>query len=624
MNQLKQLSSIFLLSRPIKSAIIILIDFLLFAIAFWLALFIRLDTIDTINNINYWILIPISSPVAIIVFIKMGLYRSLLRYISSQALIAIIIGVLSSTISLVIASYYLKSGLPRTIPFVYTAFALILIGGYRTALRSFISLGLKKKGEPVIIYGAGVAGRQLVLALEHSHEYTPYAFVDNDSSLHGKSIQGLKVYPPATIKQLVNSKDINKILLAMPSVPYYKRQQILQELEPLMLEILLLPSMSDLVSGKKQYSDVKKVDIGDILGRDTVNPDINLMSLHINNKAVMVTGAGGSIGSELCRQIIKQKPKTLVLFELSEYVLYQIECELLELIDSKKLNTELFAVLGTVQHEHRVKEVLSSYRVQTLYHAAAYKHVPLVEKNIVEGIRNNTYGTYHTAKAAIAAKVETFVLISTDKAVRPTNIMGASKRMAELTLQALAKESHSTIFTMVRFGNVLGSSGSVVPLFRKQIANGGPVTVTHPDITRYFMTIPEATQLVIQAGAMGNGGDVFVLDMGDSVKIKELATKMIHLSGFKIKNETNPEGDIEIKYTGLRPGEKLFEELLIGDNTSLTEHKRIMSAQEKFLPYSELLPILEQLDQACFKFDHHKIRQILQSTPIGFNPDVRV
>jgi len=611
---------IFSLKRTQKRIVSVLIDSLFLVIAFWLALFSRLDDVSVFLDLNYWLLLAVVCPVSILAFMRFGLYRAILRYIGIQALTAIIFGVLASTIALVISSYFVQIGLPRTVPIIYMSFALLLIGGSRAIVRSVVGAGMKKEGESVVIYGAGVSGRQLVTSLAQSHEYRPFAFVDDDVSLHGTVIQGVHVHSPSIIRKLVTQHSVSKVLLAIPSAPHSRRQQILLELEPLAVQVLTLPAMADLVSGNKQYSDIKEVDVEDLLGRDAVKSQKDLMGDNIKNKVVMVTGAGGSIGSELCRQIINQSPKKLVLFELSEFALYSIDKELTEMIKLQGLDIEIFPMLGSVQHENRVQAVMESFKVKTVYHAAAYKHVPLVEHNVVEGVRNNIFGTMYTARAAIAAKVETFVLISTDKAVRPTNIMGTTKRLAELSLQALAKEKHNTRFCMVRFGNVLGSSGSVVPLFRKQIALGGPITVTHPEITRYFMTIPEASQLVIQAGAMGKGGDVFVLDMGDSVKIVDLATKMIHLSGFTIRNKENPDGDIAIDFSGLRPGEKLYEELLIGDDVTGTDHERIMSAHEVMLPWAQLETILNRLDSACHDFDHEKIREILLLAPTGFNP----
>lgn len=617
---MKLMQFLFSLSRANKRMVSLVIDSLFLVVSFWLALFARVDDINVFLNSSYWVLLLLVCPVSLLMFVKLGLYRAILRYMGIQALTAILFGVLASSFLLVITSYFSQVSLPRTVPIIYMSFALILIGGSRTLVRSVVGAGMKKEGESVVIYGAGVSGRQLVTALAQSHEYRPFIFVDDDYSLHGTVIQGVHVHSPSIIKKLVLQNSVTKVLLAIPSAPNSRRKKILLDLEPLGIQVLTLPAMCDLVSGDKLYSDIKEVEIDDLLGRDTVVPQKELMSANIEDKVVMVTGAGGSIGSELCRQIISQSPKKLVLFELSEFGLYTIEKELVELIKLQGGDVEILPILGSVQRENRVQAVMESFKVQTVYHAAAYKHVPLVEHNVVEGVRNNIFGTVYTARAAIAAKVETFVLISTDKAVRPTNVMGTTKRMAELSLQALAKEKHSTRFCMVRFGNVLGSSGSVVPLFRKQIALGGPITVTHPDITRYFMTIPEASQLVIQAGAMGKGGDVFVLDMGDSVKIIDLASQMIRLSGFTVKDETNLDGDIEINFSGLRPGEKLYEELLIGDDVIGTEHKRIMTANEVMLPWDEYKVVLDELDSACHSFNHERIREILLSAPTDFSP----
>jgi len=614
------LKYLFSLNRRQKRLVSVTIDLFFILFAFWLALAVRLDSIVVLMDEHYWILITLVCPVSIAAFIKLGLYHAVLRYMGSQALFAIAMGVTVSALSIVFFAYFLNVNIPRTVPIIYVAFSLVLIGGSRTILRSIVGTGLKRLGEPVIIYGAGVSGRQLLTTLMQSHEYHPCAFVDDDKSLYGSRIQGVHVHPPSIIGKLVRQKEAEKILLAIPSASRTRRQEILRILEPLVVQVLTIPAMADLVSGNKLYSDIKEVDIDDLLGREPVSPRTELMAANIKDKIVMVTGAGGSIGSELCRQILKQAPKKLVLFELSEFGLYSIERELSLSAKEQGLDIEILPMIGSVQRENRLQAIMKIFKVQTVYHAAAYKHVPMVEHNVVEGVRNNVFGTLYTARAAIDANVETFVLISTDKAVRPTNVMGTTKRMAELILQALAKEQHNTRFCMVRFGNVLGSSGSVVPLFRNQIAKGGPITVTHPEITRYFMTIPEASQLVIQAGAMGKGGDVFVLDMGKSVKIVDLATKMIHLSGFTVKNETNPDGDISIEYTGLRPGEKLYEELLIGDNVTGTDHERIMTANEIDLPWCELQVLLDNLDSACHHFEHEKIRQLLLNAPTGFAP----
>ncbi|GJA87558.1 hypothetical protein KAM356_36170 [Aeromonas caviae] len=428
------------------------------------------------------------------------------------------------------------------------------------------------------------------------------------------------MYNSAQLPTLIDHHGVKKILLAMPSSTRARRQEVINALEPLSCEVLSIPGMADLVNGSARIDQLNEVSIDDLLGRDPVEPVTTLMEANITGKAVMVTGAGGSIGSELCRQILRCRPSTLVLFELSEYALYVLHKNLREQCEREGIETELAPLLGSVQRQHRLKTVMQSFRIQTIYHTAAYKHVPLVEFNIIEGVGNNVFGTLYAAQAAIEAEVETFVLISTDKAVRPTNTMGASKRLAELILQALTREKHKTRFCMVRFGNVLGSSGSVVPLFRQQIDKGGPITLTHPDIIRYFMTIPEAAQLVIQAGAMGEGGAVFVLDMGQPVRIMELAKRMVRLSGLTLRDELRPDGDIAIEVTGLRPGEKLYEELLIGDDARGTEHPRIMVAQECWLPWSRLRPLLASLDDACHHFDQQKVRDILMHAPAAFEP----
>lgn len=614
------LQFLFSLKRSQKRLVSVVVDSVFLLFAFWFALLVRLDSAEVLLKAQYWGLIALTIPISIAAFVRLGLYRAVLRYIGSQAFTAIVAGVLASTVALVLLAYYGEVDLPRTVPFIYAAFALVFVGGARSLMRSLVGAGMNRRGEPVVIYGAGVSGRQTAIALAQSHEYHPIAFVDDDETLQGTVIQGLHVHAPQELRKLIKQNVTTRVLLAMPSASRSRRQEIINQLEPLTVKVMTLPAMADLVSGDKLFSDVKEVEIEDLLGRDSVAPRQNLLSANIKNKVVMVTGAGGSIGSELCRQILKQSPKKLVLFELSEFALYSIERELSATAHDLGIDIEILPMMGSVQRENRVQAVMQAFNVQTVYHAAAYKHVPLVEHNVVEGVRNNVFGTLYTARAAIAAKVETFVLVSTDKAVRPTNIMGTTKRMAELALQALSKESHQTRFCMVRFGNVLGSSGSVVPLFRKQIANGGPVTVTHPEITRFFMTISEASQLVIQAGAMGKGGDVFVLDMGKSVKIVDLAAKMIRLSGFEVKDEEHPHGDIAIEFSGLRPGEKLYEELLIGDDVTGTEHERIMTANEICLPWNELETILNRLDKACHEFNHEVIRDILLTTPTGFNP----
>ncbi len=608
------------LPRTAKRAISLLIDSVFLFCAFWLALLMRLDSFSPLFIQEYWLVFACILPLSLLSFVKLGLYRAVLRYMNIQAVWAVVLGSVFSAIFVIGISFLFQVGVPRTVPFIFMSLALIFIGGSRISVRAVISHQRWHKKASVLIYGAGSSGRQLSTALSEGPEFHTVAFVDDDKTLQGRVIQGINVYSPEEIPHLVISKKVEKILLAMPSASRERRKAVLSKSAYSGIQVLTIPGMADVVAGKAKLEEFKDVGVEDLLGRDPVVPKPELMNANIANKIVMVTGAGGSIGSELCRQIIRLKPTKLVLFESSEFALYTIDKELNEYKLTHDLTVEVLPLLGSVQRVNRIETVMKSFAVQTVYHAAAYKHVPLVEHNVVEGVRNNIFGTYYAARAAINANVETFVLISTDKAVRPTNIMGTTKRMAELVLQALSKTQNSTRFCMVRFGNVLGSSGSVVPLFRAQIRNGGPVTLTHPDITRYFMTIPEASQLVIQAGAMGKGGDVFVLDMGDAVKIYDLASNIIHLSGFSVKNSESPEGDIEIKCTGLRPGEKLYEELLIGDNVSGTSHERIMTAQEVMLNWNELEPLLTKLDLACHHFDHELIREILLNAPTGFNP----
>ncbi|HFR7574410.1 TPA: polysaccharide biosynthesis protein [Shigella sonnei] len=598
---------------------IICIDVVMVIFSFWLSYWLRLDEQTAFLSAPMWFAAAILTIFTVFIFIRIGLYRAVLRYVSAKIMLLIPVGILASTLSLVVISYSLSIMLPRTVVGIYFLVLLLLTSGSRLLFRMILNYGVKGSA-PVLIYGAGESGRQLLPALMQAKEYFPVAFVDDNPRLHKAVIHGVTVYPSDKLSYLVDRYGIKKILLAMPSVSKSQRQKVITRLEHLPCEVLSIPGMVDLVEGRAQISNLKKVSIDDLLGRDPVAPDAKLMAENITGKAVMVTGAGGSIGSELCRQIVRYKPAKLVLFELSEYALYAIEKELSALCDKEVLNVPVIPLLGSVQRQNRLQMVMKSFGIQTVYHAAAYKHVPLVEHNVVEGVRNNVFGTLYCAESAIESGVETFVLISTDKAVRPTNTMGTTKRLAELVLQALSARQSQTRFCMVRFGNVLGSSGSVVPLFEKQIAQGGPVTLTHRDIIRYFMTIPEASQLVIQAGAMGHGGDVFVLDMGDPVKIYDLAKRMIRLSGLSVRDDKNPDGDIAIEVTGLRPGEKLYEELLIGDSVQGTSHPRIMTANEVMLPWQDLSLLLKELDQACHDFDHERIRSLLLQAPAAFNP----
>lgn len=612
------------LSRTNKRLISVVTDSGFIVLSFYIAYWSRLGHIQTLSDEKLWYVISGTTIITIFGFVRLGLYRAVLRYLTFHALAVVTAGTILSAGSVAILAFYFDAAVPRSVPIIYGAFLCLLCGGSRLIVRVLVTQANGRGNKRVLIYGAGSAGRQLALALRSSDTHKVVGFLDEDKTLDNTIILGLKVEGIDRAETLVIKHSVCQILLAVPSASRARRKEILDSLVHLSAEVLTVPDMKDIVEGKAKIDELKDVEIEDLLGRDSVAPQQALMEANIKGKVVMVTGAGGSIGSELCRQIIRQKPKTLVLFELSEFGLYQVDRELSSIIDSEGLDVEVIPLLGSVQRVNRLATTMKSFGVHTVYHAAAYKHVPLVEYNVVEGVRNNVFGTYYTAKAAIEANVESFVLISTDKAVRPTNVMGTTKRMAELGLQALAQEENikerGTRFCMVRFGNVLGSSGSVIPLFKKQIAFGGPITVTHPDIIRYFMTIPEAAQLVIQAGAMGKGGDVFVLDMGEPVKITDLAVNLVQLSGLEVKDESNPYGDISIEFSGLRPGEKLFEELLIGDHVGETAHPRIMTASERFLPLGEYMQLIERLDKACHNFEHDKIRELLLEAPTDFNP----
>ncbi|EKO3414209.1 polysaccharide biosynthesis protein [Vibrio fluvialis] len=612
------------LSRSNKRVFSVFVDIFFIIFSFYTAYWVRVGNVQGIQSDTIIYLLCSVVVVTIFSFAQLGLYRAILRYLTFHALAVVSIGTLISASSVSIAAFYFNAPVPRSLPIIYGTFLCLFCGGSRLIVRVLVS-GLNGKGRKVVlIYGAGSAGRQLAIALRNSENYKVAGFIDSDKTLENTVIMGMQVHDISRAAYLVEKYDVTQILLAVPSASRARRKRILESLMELSAEVLTVPDMKDIVEGKASIDQLKDVAIEDLLGRDPVTPQQSLMEANILGKVVMVTGAGGSIGSELCRQIVRYKPKALVLFELSEFGLYQIDRELNQLIQDEGLSVEIIPLLGSVQRINRLVVTMKSFNVQTVYHAAAYKHVPLVEYNVVEGVRNNVFGTYYTAQAAIEAGVESFVLISTDKAVRPTNVMGTTKRMAELGLQALAEQEKSkskgTRFCMVRFGNVLGSSGSVVPLFKRQIEAGGPITVTHPDIIRYFMTIPEAAQLVIQAGAMGKGGDVFVLDMGDPVRITDLAVNLIQLSGLEVKDEQHPYGDIAIEFTGLRPGEKLYEELLIGDNVEETAHERIMTAKERYLTLVEFEKHLNDLDKACHEFNHERIRELLLEAPTDFNP----
>lgn len=639
------------LPRRQKRILQVFADIFLVWLALWMAFVVRLGIDEAINpfSLHRWLFIA-APIVAIPLFIRFGMYRAVMRYFGNDALIAIIKAVSLSSLILGVVVYWYSNHenvVPRSIIFNYWWLSLIMIGGLRLAMRQYflgdwfsaaqhVPFTSRDDGLPrVAIYGAGAAGNQLVAALRMGRVMRPVAFIDDDSGIADRVISGLQVYKPKHIQQMIEVTGAQEILLAIPSSNRARRREILGLLEGFPLHVRSVPGFMDLASGRVKVDDIQEVDIADLLGRDSVPAQGELLEHCIKGQIVLVTGAGGSIGSELCRQILALRPKTLLMFEHSEFNLYSILSELEQRITRESLSVRLLPILGSVRDQSKLLDVMNVWHVDTVYHAAAYKHVPMVEHNIAEGVLNNVIGTLNTAQAALQAGVSNFVLISTDKAVRPTNVMGSTKRLAELVLQALSRElapilfgdktnvsrTNKTRFTMVRFGNVLGSSGSVIPLFHKQIKSGGPLTVTHPKITRYFMTIPEAAQLVIQAGSMGLGGDVFVLDMGEPVRIVELAEKMIHLSGLSVRSDKNPHGDIAIEFSGLRPGEKLYEELLIGDNVVATQHPMIMSANEEHLAWDALKLKLSELLVAVDQDDYARVRQLLRDTVSGYAPD---
>jgi FlaA1/EpsC-like NDP-sugar epimerase len=595
--------------------------------ALWFALALKFDRLDPVLDRTYaYFGVAVAS--ALFFFWVFGLYRALIRFMGPKAMITVIAGVTFSVLMLALFDRFAASHqIPLSAFGIYWALALPYVGGSRFVARYLFlrRSGVRGTAARVAIYGAGNAGARVCSALLGGPDFHPVAFVDDKKSMQGSSINGIRVYPAEALKDLVRQRRIDRILLAMPSASRRRRREILTALEPLGVHVQSLPNLSDLISGKAQFNELHDVEVSDLLGRDPVPPRPKLFGSCITDKCVLVTGAGGSIGSELCRQIIRLGPSRLVLFEVSELALYRIERELEEIAAHDKLVVEIVPLLGNAHHRHRVREVLSAFGVQTVYHAAAYKHVPIVEHNIIEGIHNNVISTWYTAEAALETGVETFVLISTDKAVNPANVMGATKRLAELVLQALQERTSGTRFCMVRFGNVLASSGSVVPLFQEQIRRGGPLTVTHPDVIRYFMTIPEAAQLVVQAGSMAKGGDVFVLDMGRPVRIDDLARRLVSLMGLTVRDANNPDGDIEIEYTGLRAAEKLFEELLIGSNVTGTDHPMIMRAMEHRLPWPKMQQILNDLLVALASFDCHRAITLLAESVAEYHaePDIR-
>jgi FlaA1/EpsC-like NDP-sugar epimerase len=600
------------LPRQTKRVVMMLADLIVVPAALWMAFALKFDSLSEgleRDPLFYFAVAAAST----LIFAGSGLYRSVVRFIGMRMLVAILAGVTGSALVLWLLSIALPfvRPIPPTVAFIYWLLALVWVTATRLVARWLLT-PFGADSTRVVIYGAGDAGVRLAMALAPGRQFLLLAYVDEKHSLQGTLMNGVPVIPPAELEDFVSRYQVDRILLAIPSASRRRKSEILRRLEPLNVHVQSVPDFNDVIRGTARVDDLREVAIEDLLGRDPILPNRALLDASIRGKSVMVSGAGGSIGSELCRQIVLLDPRQLILFENSEIALYNIDRELHAIVESRKLDVKIHAVLGNAHHKYRVRDVMQAFRVQTVYHAAAYKHVPIVEQNLVEGVHNNVFSTWHAAEAALEVGVETFVLISTDKAVNPTNVMGATKRLSEIVLQALQTQTARTRFCMVRFGNVLGSSGSVVPLFQEQIRQGGPVTVTHREVRRYFMTIPEAAQLVLQAGSMGTGGDVFVLDMGQSVEIDELARRMIKLSGLSVRDTSNPDGDIEIEYSGLRPGEKLFEELLIGSNVTGTEHPMIMRAIEPSPTWEETREILSELAIAVNRIDCRQAMDVLE------------
>ena len=617
------------LSRTIKQSLMMVADSVMIVAALALS-FVLLGKDFFSQDQRFYFYLAIATTLSILVFARIGLYRALVLYMGLQSGFLILQGVTIATCMLAVSYFFSQTPLSSDFSIlpIFWMIALLFIGGSRFVSKIFLQSVIQnfRPKEPVIIYGAGSSGMQLVVALQNGDQYLPVAFVDDSHTMLGSTVHGIRVYSPNSLYELIESYSVRQILLAIPSATHTERKEILNRLEHLPVHVKTVPDLFDMVSGKVNVDQVRDIDIEDLLGRDIVPPNPELLGACINGQSVMVTGAAGSIGSELCRLIININPRRLILLDSFEYGLYEIENELREKLkdieNGEKI--EIVALLGSVCNRVQMESAIQSFSVDTVYHVAAYKQVPMVEKNIVEGVQNNIFGTLISAQVAERYEVKNFVLISTDKAVRPTNFMGATKRFAEQVLQAIARGECATRFSIVRFGNVLGSSGSVVPLFRKQISSGGPVTVTHPEVTRYFMTVQEAAQLVIQAGSMATGGDVFVLDMNEPIRIVDLAKKMVHLMGYDIKDENSYRGDIAIEYTGLRPGEKLHEELMIGESVTGTEHPKIVRAEEETLSWEALQKLLDRLRKACSNIDLQEIRTVLIEAVDGFEPKEEV
>lgn len=606
--------------RFAKRLLMLVLDVSVFPFLMALAFVLRSD--DGLIRLSHDLWLLAAAPTLTVATLSaLNYYRAVIRYMGAEQVWATLVGMVVSCAALAGLAYMVPAEhAPRSVFIIYGLLGLLYLGGSRFMARRYLKwvIGGYGSRRPVAIYGAGSAGAQAAASLQSGDEFWPVAFVDDNSAMHGSSIQGIKVLGRSGLKKLVSKKQVDTVLLSMPSIPRHRRLEVVYFLEQLHVKVKSIPGLSDIIHDRARIEEVRDVALEDLLGRDAVPPNDELLHKSVTGKNILVSGAGGSIGSELCRQLLALKPTSLTLFEQSEYSLYAIEREVGPIC--QKTGVQLHVVLGSVVNKGLVQSVLVKYRVDTVYHAAAYKHVPIVEGNPLAGIENNVLGTLAMAEAAELAAVERFILISTDKAVRPTNVMGASKRLAEMVLQSIAARDSKTVFTMVRFGNVLGSSGSVVPVFREQIRQGGPVTVTHPDVIRYFMTIPEAAQLVIQAGSMASGGEVFVLDMGEPVRIFDLACTMVHLMGLSVKNDSFEDGDIEIQFSGLRPGEKLYEELLIGEDSVGTQHAGIMQAHEEFLPWQELSRVIDQLEQLVINQDGDGVRSILNMFVTGYNP----
>lgn len=619
----------FPLSRTVKLVGLLLADAVMLVVALSLS-FSLLGGDFSAQSQLFHVYLAAAVAFGLLVFMRMGVYRALVLYLGLQFVFQLLKAVTFAT-CLIAAACFLSLS-PEALDYslfpIFWMLALLLTGGSRFLVKTMTQALIQnfRPKEPVIIYGAGSSGMQLLVALQNGDQYLPVAFVDDSHRMIGSTVHGIRVYSPKSLYELIESWSVRQILLAIPSATHAERKEIINRLEHLPVHVKTVPDLFDMVSGKVEVHEVREINIEDLLGRDIVPPSEHLLGACVSGKSVLVTGAGGSIGSELCRQIVNAGPARLVLLDSSEFGLYEIENELrkrLETIEGAAPG-EIVALLGSVCNQGHLENLIDTFGIETIYHAAAYKQVPMVEKNIFEGVSNNVFGTLIAARAARKHGVSNFVLISTDKAVRPTNYMGATKRLAEQVLQAMAQEEGKTKFSMVRFGNVLGSSGSVVPLFRSQISAGGPVTVTHPEVTRYFMTVQEAAQLVIQAGSMATGGDVFVLDMHEPIRIVDLARKMIHLMGYDVRDGNTYRGDIGIEYTGLRAGEKLREELMIGESVTGTEHPKILRAEEETLTWERLEPLLVRLERACGEFDLEEIQLVLKEAVDGFDPKAEV